>query len=146
MTQITVERTIRAPVARVFKTVADIREFSKALPHIVRFEFLSQEQTGPGTRFREFRMMRGKEMMTELEVTEHVDDDHVRMVADSHGAVWDTVFSVADAGGETRLTMTMEARPYKIMPRLMIPLTKGMISKAVARDMDLIQEYCEANP
>lgn len=32
--------------------------------------------------------------MTELEVTEFVENDHVRYVTDSHGTVWDTVMSV----------------------------------------------------
>ena len=39
------------------------------------------------------------EATTELEVTEYVENDHVRMVADSHGTIWDTVFSVKEQTG-----------------------------------------------
>ena len=143
MNRIQVNRTINAPVETVFNTVADIREFSKALPHVVKYEFLSDLQAGVGTRFRETRLMNGKEAATELEVTEHVDNDRVRMVADSHGAIWDTTFIVAPQGTQSKLTMTMDAKAYKLMTRMMNFLIKGMIRKAVERDMDLVKSYCE---
>lgn len=143
MTRITVTRTINAPIDVVFRTVADIREFSKALPHVVKWEFLSDVQSGVGTRFRETRLMKGKEATTELEVTEHVENDRVRMVADTHGTVWDTVFSVTSGDGNTTLAMTMDANAYKLLLKLMNLLIKGMITKAVEKDMDLVKAFCE---
>lgn len=143
MTRIHITRTIDASIDVVFHTVADIRQFSQVLPHIVRFEFLSERTSGVGTRFRETRLMNGKESVTELEVTEYVENEHVRMVADSHGTVWDTVFAVVTAEGQTVLTMTMDAKAHKLLPRLMNPLIKGMITKAVEQDMDLVKAYCE---
>jgi uncharacterized protein YndB with AHSA1/START domain len=59
MSPIIVTRTIRAPVDLVFQTVADIRRFSQALPHVVKVEFLSDARTGVGTRFRETRLING---------------------------------------------------------------------------------------
>ena len=95
MSRITVTRTIDAPLDVVFRTVADIRQFSKALPRIVKFEFLSEVKSGVGTRFRETRLMKGKEATTELEVTEFIENDRIRLVADDHhGTVWDTLFAV----------------------------------------------------
>ena len=64
MSRTTVSRTIDAPIERVFNAVADITEFSKALPHIVNVEFLTDSRLGVGTRFRETRLMRGKEAIT----------------------------------------------------------------------------------
>ncbi len=143
MTRITVTRTIDAPVEAVFKTVADIRQFSKAVPHIVRFEFLSDVKSGAGTRFRETRLMKGKEMTTELEVTEYLENDRVRIVADTHGTVWDTVFAVKPEGGHTALTMTMDAKTDKWIPKIINFLISGMLKKAVERDMDLVKAFCE---
>lgn len=143
MTPITVIRTINAPVNIVFTTVADIREFGKALPHAVGVEFLSDIKTGTGARIRETRILRGKEVTTELEIKEYVENDHVRMVADSHGTIWDTTFAVAPVDGATILTTTMHARAYKLLPRLLNPLIKGMVSRAVEDDMDLVKRYCE---
>ena len=143
MSRITVKRSIAAPVERVFRTVADIREFSQALPHVVRFEFLTDEKIDVGTRFRETRVMNDKEITTELEVTEYVENDHVRFVADSNGTIWDTVFTVRAAQDGAELEMIMDARAYKLLPKLMYPLIKGMVAKAVGRDMDLVKEHCE---
>ena len=87
--------------------------------------------------------MNGKEAMTELEVTEFVENDHVRMVTDSHGAVWDSAFTVKRVDGHTELTLVMDARPHKFMQKMMIPMIKGMISKALEKDMDAMKTYCE---
>lgn len=81
----TVTRTIAAPADKVFQTVAHIEEFSKALPHIVGVEFLTETHTGVGTRFRETRVMRGREGKTELEVTEYVANERIRLVSDVEG-------------------------------------------------------------
>lgn len=53
MARIVVTRVINAPIDVVFNTVAHFQQFSAALPHIVNFEFLSDSETGIGTRLRE---------------------------------------------------------------------------------------------
>jgi carbon monoxide dehydrogenase subunit G len=138
-----VKRTIKAPVDLVFKTVSDIRNFSRAIPAIVEAEILTEVKTGVGTRFRETRMMMGKEATTELEVTEFVENDRVRIVADTNGTVWDSVFSVIPAGDETELTLTMEGRAHKTAAKLMTPLIMGMVRKAIEADMQSVKEFCE---
>ena len=143
MTQTTITRTIAAPIHTVFQTVAKIDNFSKAVPHIVSVEILSDVKSGVGTRFRETRLMKGKKAMTELEVTEYVENDHVRMVADASGTIWDTVFTVKPANGQTDLTMIMDAKAYKLWSKVLNPLLKGMIQKAIEKDMDAVKSYCE---
>ncbi len=143
MTQFTATRSMNAPIDLVFKTVSDINNFSKAIPDIVNVEFLSDVKSGVGTRFRETRLMNGKEAMTELEVTEFVENDRVRMVTDSHGAVWDSVFTVKRVDGHTELTLAMDAIPHTLMQKMMIPMIKGMISKALEKDVDAVKTYCE---
>lgn len=143
MKPIVVERHIEASVDRVFQTIADIRHFSQAVPHITNVEFLSESTSGLGTRFRETRLMQGKEASTELEVTEYVVNERIRLVADSHGTLWDTLFTVASQGTGTKLTMHMDGKAHQWIARLMNPLIRGMIAKAVAADMDAVKAYCE---
>lgn len=140
----TVARTIAAPIKRVFDAVADIANFQAAIPAIVQVDFLSEVRRGVGTRFRETRRM-GKRLATaELEVTEYIPQQRVRLLSDAGGTIWDTVFTVqATGGGATELTMVMEARPYKLAARLFTPLIKGMIRKHIERDMDAVKAYCE---
>lgn len=145
MTRTRMSRTIKAPVDAVFETVSDISQYTKAVPEIVRVEFVTEQKTGEGTRFRETRKMGKREATTELEVTEYAKDERVRMVSDAGGTVWDTVFTVTAMGdgGGTRLDMVMEARPYRLVSRLMVPLMKGVVAKAVAGDMDALKAWLE---
>ena len=143
MTRTIIKRDIAAPIELVFETVSDIGNFSKAIPHIIDVEFLSETTSGVGTRFRETRRTGSKNVATELEVTEFIENDHVRIVADSHGTVWDTLFTVEPLQGRTELTMAMEARAYELLPRLINPLMKGVIRKVIAKDMDAVKAYCE---
>ena len=143
MTSVTVTRRIAAPVDAVFRTVADIRQFSQVAPQIVGIEFLSDVQSGIGTRFRETRLMNGQEVSTELAVTEYVENNRVRIVSDAGGTVWDTVFTVVPAEGSTELTMVMEARPYELRARITTPLIAGAVRKAVEQDLDAVKDFCE---
>lgn len=87
--------------------------------------------------------MQGKEATTELEVIEYVENERIRLVADSHGTEWDTVFTVKSANGPTELTMTMDANAHKLLARIMNRLIMGMITKAVEKDMDAVKDFCE---
>ncbi len=143
MPSVTITRSINAAIDVVFHTIADIEHFSKAIPQIVKIEILSDIKSGVGTRFRETRLMKGKEATTELEVTEFVENDRIRIVADSHGTVWDTIFTVKSLPEATELTLFMEARAHKLLAKLMNPIVMGMIKKAIEGDMDAVKSYCE---
>lgn len=143
MAQYTATRLIAAPIDQVFETVAHVENFEKALPHITSVEFLTPTHTGVGARFRETRVMRGRPSTTELEVTEYVANERIRLIADEGGTVWDTVFSVRENAEHTELSMVMDAQPYRLTARVINPLISGMVGKAVEADMDAVKDYCE---
>ena len=130
----------------VFRAVADVEQFSQAVPGILRVEFLSEVKSGVGARFRETRMMMGREASTELEVTEYVENERVRIVSEAGGALWDTVFTVAPDGKRTELKMVMDARPQTPSARMTVPLIIGTVRKAVEEDMDAVKSFCEGPP
>jgi hypothetical protein len=70
-------------------------------------------------------------------------DKVFRTVSDSHGTVWDTVFTVRAENRATELTMIMDAKAYKLLPKLLNPLIKGMIKKAIIKDIESVKAYCE---
>ena len=143
MAKVTVSRRIDAPVDVVFRTVAHVERFSQAVPHILRVEFLSEVKSGVGARFRETRMMMGREASTELEVTEYVENERVRIVSEAGGALWDTVFTVGPDGEGTELKMVMDARPQTLSARMTVPLIIGTVRKAIEQDMDAVKAFCE---
>lgn len=143
MSSIRITKTIYAPVEVVFDTVSDIRKFSEAVPDIINIEILSEVTSGVGTRFRETRLMNGKEAITELEVTEYEENKLIRLVADSHGTVWDSLFTVRDSEGKTELVLVMDANAYKLMSKLSNLLMKKIMKRALENDMDAVKQFCE---
>lgn len=143
MSRTTVTRAIRAPIETVFETVAHIENYTKAVPAIVDVEFLTDARTGVGTRFRETRRMGKREATTELEVTEYVANERIRLVSDQGGTIWDTVFTTREVDGAVELQMTMDANAHRLLAKLVNPLIRGVIRRAIEGDMDAVRAYCE---
>ena len=144
MTQFRFTRTTTAPIDLAFATISNPQNFSKVSEDdVVRIESLSDTTSGVGTLFRETRKMGKREATTDLEITECVDNEHVRFVSDAGGAIWDTIYSVSTVDGRTRMDVVMDARPYKLMTGIMIPFIKGMVGKFMAKDMDAVTAYCD---
>ncbi len=138
MTNVTVTRTISASVERVFQGVADVAGLPATNPDILDIEFLSQERVGVGVRFRETRRT-GKQSA----IIEYDAPRRMRMVADSHGIVWDTTFSVRATEAGTVLTVSMDCRAHALLPKLLNPLMKGRYRKGPVTHVDALQSWCE---
>lgn len=143
MADVSTSRMIAAPADQVFDVVAHLEKFSEVNPNITAIEFLSESKTGVGTRFRETRRMGKREATTTLEVTEYMPPRMVRIVSDEGGTIWDTVFTVDDQSEGSTLTMRMDIKPYRFVARLMTPIAKRMVAKAIDHDMDAIKSHCE---
>lgn len=142
MTRIRVEREIPVPVEVVFRAVTDIERLPDTNPEIVSVEFQSEQRTGVGTRFRETRRMGKREMATDLEVTEFVDNERARMVADSHGTVWDTVFTFVPSARGTAFAMEMDARGHKLFNRIMNRIMSPMFRRGMLKHLVQLERYC----
>lgn len=144
MTRIAVQRTIQASPERVFRAVAHVEGLPESNPDVLRIEFLTEQKTGVGTRFRETRAMGKKEVQTDLEITEWSEPQQARMVTDQGGTVWDTEFRIVPKGDGCELTIDMDARPHKLGAKVMLPLIRGMITKGMNKHIDGLVEHCEA--
>jgi uncharacterized protein YndB with AHSA1/START domain len=144
MPTITVIRIIHATPEVVFETIADARRFAQAISGDTRVEFLSENTFGKGARFRQSRSLNGKESAMEFEVIEFVNNERVRIVNETDGTVWDSVFTLTSLITSTTLTMRMEARTRRLVPRLLLPVMVPLfIRKAVEKDIDAIKSFCE---
>jgi carbon monoxide dehydrogenase subunit G len=142
-------RVIHAPMENVFQTLARAENYSKAVPGITNIEFLTDKHYGVGTRFRETRLMHGKEAATELEVTELDENRRIRMIAEAGGTIWDTVFSLnphenKGDDSQTHTHLQMAARPQNLAAKVLTPMILGMVFKGVESDMDAVKRYCES--
>lgn len=123
-------RTIAAPIGVVFNTVADPQQLRKAVPRMGNIELLSERRYRQGSYV--------------MEITEYVPNDHVRVVTQPAGTVWDSVFAVRPVGQDTVLTLTMEGRTNRLRSKILNFMIRGMLKRAVESDMDSIKAFCEA--
>jgi len=143
MACVTIARTINSPAEVVFRTVAEPEQFAKAIVGVTKLEFLSKTTSGVGTCFRQTRVMKGKSHTMDFEVAEYVKNQRVRIVNETHGTTWDSLFTLEPEGNATTLTMRMDAKSEQRMTRLLLPLVCIMVRKAVEGDMDAVRAACE---
>ena len=88
--------------------------------------------------------MNGREQTVELEVAEYVKDRRVRMVSDAGGTVWDTMFTVSSNVENVVVEMQMDIKPHTLFARIINPLIRGVIVRAVESHMDAVKAFCES--
>lgn len=132
MASVSVSETIQAPVDRVFALFSDFHHCADHVAAIKHCEVLTDGPVGQGTRFRETRVMYGREATEEMEVTAFDPGKHYRVEARSHGAHYISDFHFVPQGDATQVTMTFEARAESLFARLMSIFSKAML-KSVAR-------------
>lgn len=143
MARWSVTRNISAPIGTVFSAVANVDQFTRVRPQVLRIEFQSDIHSGVGTRFRETRRMKDTESTNDLEITEYEPERRVRFVTESNGTVWDSTYTVEERSGSSVLTLTMDAISRRWLPRIMVLLISGVLQKALEGDMDIVKEFCE---
>jgi hypothetical protein len=62
---------IDRPVEQVFDFATDINNSSLFLPNVTKIEMLTEGGARPGARFRETRLMKGREHSAIIEIIEH---------------------------------------------------------------------------
>lgn len=147
MKPVTVRVDIAAPADRVWSLVSDIERGHKAIPAIKRIEFLSDRRTGLGTRWRETRIMFGRDATEDLEITGWLPPHEYTVSATSHGCEYRSVLRVAPSGAGSTLEFEFSARPFtlsaRIMGGIMLPLMRKAMVKALANDLAGIKSAAE---
>ena len=149
MAQYNVDVFVDAPVERVFEACADLRGAPERCEGIKALEVLTDGPIGVGTRFKETRVMFGKECTEEMEITGFEENKRYTVEAESCGSKWGSEMRCDPEGAGTRLTLTMHCQALtlgaKIMSAVMAPMMKGMMLKCVRKDLEGIKAAVEAN-
>lgn len=141
-------RTIAAPPERVFAVSTDIRRCQEFVDGIERTEVLTDGPVGLGTRFRETRVMFGKEATEEMEVVTYEPPHKWAVSAESCGCRYHTEMRYVPDGDGTRIEWEMTSEPLsfvaRVMSALMTPLMKGTMVKCLESDLACIdREACK---
>ncbi len=148
--KMSVSTDIQASPEAVWKIVSDIENAAATIRGITKVEVL-EPATGPslvGFKWRETRVMFGKEATEVMWVTAAQEPRFYDTRAESHGSIYEMRVAVEPAGGGSRLTMTFEGTPQTMGAKIMWALTgwmaKGSMRKALSGDLADIKGAAEA--
>ena len=147
MSSFSIRKHIKAPIEQVFARASDFAALAETIAGIERVEMLTDGPVGQGTRFRETRMMFGRESTEEMEVVEFEPPRRYALGCENHGCRYHSELRFEEREAGTEVTMTFEAEPLtffaKIMAFLTRPLLKSMM-KACAKDLEDLKAAIES--
>lgn len=147
MKDVVVSRILPATPDVAFAACTDLARAPQRIRGITKLEVLGDGRVGLGTRFRETRVMFGRESTEAMEITEWSPPQSFVVEADSHGTQYRTRFSFEPAGSEaTRVTLRFGATPRSFVGKVMGFLFSGMrksVEKCLVDDLDDIAAWLE---
>ena len=143
MAKIEVSLTIRAPREEVFDLTTTVEDYAEVVPTIVGVEFLTEQRSGPGTRFRETRRLGRRATTSELEVADFDQPARVRLVAERAGARRETTLTYLNTRDGTDLHLLVDVRPRSVLARVRSWFVRDPLAKDVEAELDAIEAYFE---
>lgn len=139
MAQITLIKRVNAPIEQVFEMLTQLERAPERMPSIKKLEVLTSGPFGRGTKFRETRVMFGREATETMEVTDFQPGRSMTISATSCGSRFDTVFNLSRDGRGTIIEQITSWRAVTLFARLMSPMSvlmTGMMRKMMQKDLD----------
>jgi carbon monoxide dehydrogenase subunit G len=146
MAKFSLTKRIDAPVEEVFALFTDFAQAAGRIPAITKLELLTPGAIGVGTRFRETRMMFGREATEEMEITAFEPGRSYEISCHSCGAMFHTTFRFDPEGTGTIVSATFTTRALSWFAWLMKPLSAlmmPMMRKCVAKDIEDLKKVAE---
>lgn len=143
----TLTERIDAPPERVFEFFSDVAAAPERIDGITSVEVLTDGPVGVGTRFRESRVMFGKEHTETLEFVAFDPPRSYGVDCESSGVLFVSRFTFEPDGAGTRVTMDMRSKSLTLKARLMTPmmlLCAGAVKKAMQQDLADIKRAAES--
>lgn len=148
---IVVQRTIEAPVDRVWEVITDLEGTGRQLPGATKIERVTGDGYDVGTVWRETRKLFGRENTEEMTVAEVEAPTRTVVVASSDGTDYRTEFLLAPEGDATTLTLTFSAVSQGsgfirgLVERVLTPVGVAVTKKMIAADLAAIAKAAERN-
>jgi len=141
---------IEKPLEEVWKVITDFKNCPNFIKSIVNLEIIDQpKDTLVGFKWKETRVMFGKEATETMWITDSVENEYYQTRAESHGSIYRSGLTIERIGQFTKLTMSFssEATTFsaKLIGFLMGFMIKGSMNKAINKDLIDIKTYLESN-
>src|SRR3954470_7624137 len=106
-----VESRINAPADRVFALLTNLADLPRLIPDIKKVEVLTPGPVGVGTRFKETRVMFGKEATETMEFAAFDPPDGYTLVANSCGCRYEITHECRPEAGGTAAAVNFRMTP-----------------------------------
>ena len=148
MSEIKVTREVKAPADAVWDVLTDLEGSPETISGITAVERLDElEGFAVGTKWRETRVLFGKEATEVMEVTEIDPGRSYTVYAASRGNEYTSIMSVEPAGEGSTVGMSFVATPTGGFSRLMAStigkMFEGTTRKAIEQDLADIASAAE---
>ncbi|MEM8583463.1 MAG: SRPBCC family protein [Bacteroidota bacterium] len=132
----------------IWNTITDWEGLADRISGIQSVEILEKPKSGiVGFKWRETRVMFGKEATETMWVTEAQEPEFYEVGAASHGSKYETSFRILGEGQPFQLEMNFKGTPQstsaKLMNALMGWMFKGATKKALHQDLKDIKGHLE---
>lgn len=133
---------IACPPTRVFEFITDSNNAPKIVPSVKSSVKLTEGPTQVGTRYRETRLMGGKEQHAELEVKEYAEPDVYAMQNVTAGIETVYRYKLHPEGDGTRIDLVCQIKAAGIR-KLMLPLVASFLKKEDGAHLQRLKQVLE---
>lgn len=144
--KIQVSCQIAAPKTKVFETFSDLENLANNVKAITNIELLSTGKIGVGSKFKETRIMFGKESSEVMEITQFEPPVHFREEAKSNGMHYISDWSFSEGEGFTTVAIDFSGKATTISGKitgLFFSFFAGSMKKAFLADMEDLKRMLE---
>jgi Polyketide cyclase / dehydrase and lipid transport len=131
---------IPRPPVEVFPWLLEEPLVPRWTGHLTRYEQLDGGALGTGSRLRQVLEVSGRTIDVELEITAYQPPSGAQTRFSTNGIDVVSSYALEAAGGGTRLTQTIEAKPGGLTARLLVPVLQPRLEEKVTQDLERLRE------
>lgn len=128
-----VKQHVNAQADAVFAAASDFANAASRITGITKMEMLTTGPVGVGTRFRETRVMFGKQATETMEVIDFKPGRSYTLGATSHGCTYRTTLTVRPVANGSEVELDFVGTPLSFSRKIMAALMGWMINKACTK-------------
>ncbi len=134
---------INRPLEEVFAFVTNLEHAPRWLPDVTRIELLTPGPLRVGSRFKETRLMKGKEHSAVIEVSVHEPPHRHAASATMMGVTATYHYHFSPDGSGTRVHLVAEVAG-RGLGKLLVPMVTGAMKKQDGDQLDRLKAAIEA--
>jgi carbon monoxide dehydrogenase subunit G len=135
---------IARPPSEVFQVLSDPTRATAFLPNIKESRQLTDGPIRVGTKFRETRVVGGKEASADLLVSAYEPDTHIGLSTEAEGIKVEYHYQLVPVESGTRLTWTCELEASGLR-RMMLPMVAAIMKKEDGSHLRQLKSYLESS-